>query len=140
MKLKMKISTYYTVCVFLSGVMSFNVTADESIVQIYQNNVTRYNESIAAQDYVGAEQVAIDLLNMDPSDTLSFLRFAYAAKQLNRVDNQLADSLLRGVSRGSEQDKDMMAIAEAMLQSISKPLQQLTDFNLPSDRSFTVRE
>ncbi len=114
----MKISTYYAFCVFLFGLMSFNVTADESIALRYQNNVTQYNESIAAQDYAKAEQIAIDLLDMDPSDTLSFLRFAYAAKQLNRVDRPLAESLLRGVSRGCEQDKEVVAMAEAILQSI----------------------
>lgn len=120
----MKISTYYAVCAFFIGLMSFNVTADESITSIYQNNLTQYNESIVLQDYAKAEQVAIDLLEMDPSDTLSFLRFVYAAQQLNRVDNDLADSLLRGVSRGSAQDKEVIAMAKAMLHSIPEPLQR----------------
>lgn len=120
----MKLSTYYAACVFLFGLMSFNVSADGSIAQLYQNNVTQYNEFIAEQDYESAEQIAIDLLEIDPSDTLSFLRFVYAAKQLNRVDKPLAESLLRGASRGSAQDKEVIAMAKAMLQTIPEDLQR----------------
>lgn len=111
--LKSKLNNKYLYfLIFLS--MFFTQACANTIHEEYKLTVNSYNQAISEQQYEQAYKFSEILLSMDPSDTLSLLRFTYSSKMLNKNDKSIIDEYLHGVERSSVQDPEIISLIMAI--------------------------
>lgn len=85
------------------------------IVEIYRNLISSYDKNLSAGDFKGAYSSAKELLEIDPSDTTSYLKLVIAARELNMNLAELKSMYGAAAAEATEEEKALKSLANALV-------------------------
>jgi Tfp pilus assembly protein PilF len=91
-----------------------------SITFTYLKLERQYDESLSKGNYGEAFNYAEELLKIDPSDALVYLKLAIATQHLEKDFNRIRNFYSHGISEGSKEDKRIKDLANIILGSQKK--------------------
>lgn len=90
------------------------------IEQIYFGLAEKYDNNLSAGEYQKAFDCAKELLSIDPSDSLAYLRLVIASQNLTVDKNKLREMYSHEIAEGTVNDKELKSLANAIISSILK--------------------
>ncbi|AWB67994.1 hypothetical protein C2869_16875 [Saccharobesus litoralis] len=109
-----------TVIMLITSIYFSNANANNfpnPIVLEYSKLVTDYNRFLSLGDYQNAFTTAKKLLDIDPSDTVSYLRLALVSENICLNFEQIIVNYAPLVSEGNESQKAIKDLANILLSS-----------------------
>jgi hypothetical protein len=85
------------------------------ITSTYQTKITAYNTAISEGDYSSAQQISLELLEIDPADTVAALRFAIAAKLTGEEQSELLEELSHYLDQSTLEKKELLDLSKALV-------------------------
>jgi hypothetical protein len=98
---------------FLTAMYSQCSFAD--ITSIYQTKITAYNTAISEGDYSNAQKISLELLKIDPADTVAALRFAIAVKLAGEEQSELLEELSHYLDQSTLEKKELLDLSKALV-------------------------
>ena len=92
-----------------------NAFGEEDITAIYHAKIAEYNAAITQGDYSNAKEISLNLLDIDPADTVAALRFAIAAKLAGEKQSELLEELSHYLDQSTLEKKELLDLSKALV-------------------------
>ncbi len=113
----MKYATLIVVLLLVTQIYGEDTPQEFGIVEYYGDLSKKYEESIKAKNYKTAFNLALEQLDLDPSDAIAFLRLAIASQYYKGNKEHLIDYYALSVSQSNMCEKRVKEISILLIEA-----------------------